>query len=259
MLGLVVAPLSGIEFVASPKLTGRVHRRTELSSTLRAPWDVNLENILDNVRLALATKVQTGVVRHDVLVNYDRNANRWNFLDASIKADVLRAADVRLGYELKRTFADKLTSLRLRLSSPEVAGCSLVAEVDPLKQALSTVTPSVGLDLGERCKLLGKTQWHVAAKAMKHVGRLQVLTRTLRDVNGDEVAAVPLELRATVTQKLGEEEQGLDYEIAVEQELGFLKGVGATFNSKELVLDAWKSRAVSRDHERVMTAAVAFP
>ena len=132
---------------------------------------------------------------------------------------------------------------------------------------------------------------------MKHVGRLQVLTRTLRDVNGDEVAAVPLELRATVTQKLGEEEQGLDYEIAVEQELGFLKGVGATFNSKELVLDAWKSRAVSReiglglelglrlglgvgvgvwasapntnpypnfnqvsrDHERVMTAAVAFP
>ena len=121
MLGLVVAPLSGIEFVASPKLTGRVHRRTELSSTLRAPWDVNLENILDNVRLALATKVQTGVVRHDVLVNYDRNANRWNFLDASIKADVLRAADVRLGYELKRTFADKLTSLRLRLSSPEVA------------------------------------------------------------------------------------------------------------------------------------------
>ena len=164
MLGLVVAPLSGIEFVASPKLTGRLHRRTELSSTLRAPWDVNLENILDNVRLALATKVQTGVVRHDVLVNYDRNANRWNFLDASIKADVLRAADVRLGYELKRTFADKLTSLRLRLSSPEVAGCSLVAEVDPLKQALSTVTPSVGLDLGERCKLLGKTQWHVAAK-----------------------------------------------------------------------------------------------
>ena len=111
MLGLVVAPLSGIEFVASPKLTGRVHRRTELSSTLRAPWDVDLENILDNVRLALATKVrangqdtptqatsvpqtvlrcrpvgspcllahlhaelstqvQTGVVRHDVLVNY---------------------------------------------------------------------------------------------------------------------------------------------------------------------------------------------
>ena len=237
MLGLVVAPLSGIEFVASPKLTGRVHRRTELSSTLRAPWDVNLENILDNVRLALATKVQTGVVRHDVLVNYDRNANRWNFLDASIKADVLRAADVRLGYELKRTFVDKLTSLRLRLSSPEVAGCSLVAEVDPLKQSLSTVTPSVGLDLGERCKLLGKTQWHVAAKAMKHVGRLQVLTRTLRDVNGNEVNAVPLELRATVTQKLGDEESDLDYEIAVEQELGFLKGVGATFNSKaELTL-----------------------
>ena len=58
MLGLVVAPLSGIEFVASPKLTGRVHRRTELSSTLRAPWDVDLENILDNVRLALATKVR---------------------------------------------------------------------------------------------------------------------------------------------------------------------------------------------------------
>ena len=94
-----------------------------------------------------------------------------------------------------------------------------MAEVDPLKQSLSTVTPSVGLDLGERCKLLGKTQWHVAAKAMKHVGRLQVLTRTLRDVNGNEVNAVPLELRATVTQKLGDEESDLDYEIAVEQEL----------------------------------------
>ena len=65
--------------------------------------------------------MQTGLVAHDVLVNYDRNANRWSFLDASIKADVLRAADVRLGYELKRTFTDKLTSLRLRLSSPEVA------------------------------------------------------------------------------------------------------------------------------------------
>ena len=69
---------------------------------------------------------------------------------------------------------------------------------------------------------------------MKHVGRLQILTRTLRDVNGNEVNAVPLELRATVTQKLGDEESDLDYEIAVEQELGFLKGVGATFNSKEL-------------------------
>ena len=41
---------------------------------------------------------------------------------------------------------------------------------------------------------------------MKHVGRLQILTRTLRDVNGNEVNAVPLELRATGTQKLGEEE-----------------------------------------------------
>ena len=58
MLGLVVAPLSGIEFVASPKLTGRLHRRTELSSTLRAPWDVNLENILDNIRLAWSAKVR---------------------------------------------------------------------------------------------------------------------------------------------------------------------------------------------------------
>ena len=44
------------------------------------------------------------------------------------------------------------------------------------------------------------------------------------------------------------------------QELGFLKGVGATFDSKELVLDAWKSREVARgEHLRVMTAAVAFP
>ena len=58
MLGLVVAPLSGIEFVASPKLTGRVHRRTELSSTLRAPWDINLENIIDNVKLAWSCKVR---------------------------------------------------------------------------------------------------------------------------------------------------------------------------------------------------------
>ena len=42
----------------------------------------------------LASCVQ---VAHDVLVNYDKNANRWNLLDASIKADVVRAADVRLG------------------------------------------------------------------------------------------------------------------------------------------------------------------
>ena len=42
----------------------------------------------------LASCVQ---VAHDVLVNYDKNANRWNLQDASIKADVLRAADVRLG------------------------------------------------------------------------------------------------------------------------------------------------------------------
>ena len=58
MLGLVVAPLSGIEFVASPMQASRLHRRTELSSTLRAPWDVNLENILDNIRLAWNTKVR---------------------------------------------------------------------------------------------------------------------------------------------------------------------------------------------------------
>jgi len=259
MLGLVVAPLSGIEFVASPMQSSRVHKRAELSATLRAPWDINLENIIDNVKLAWSCKVQTGLVAHDVLVNYDRNANRWSFLDASIKADVLRAADVRLGYELKRTFTDKLTSLRLRLSSPEVAGCSLVAEVDPLKRCLSSVTPSVGVDLGERCKLLGKTQWHVAAKAMKHVGRLQILTRKLRDIEGNEAGMVPLELRATVTQKLGEDEHDLDYEIAIEQELGYLKGVGATFDSKELVLDTWQSRAVGKGHQRVMTAAVAFP
>lgn len=121
MLGLVVAPLSGIELVKKPMQLNRVHKRAELSATLRAPWDIDLENILDNIKLAWSGTVQIGEVAHDVLVNYDRNANRWNFLDASIKADVLRAADVRIGYELKRTFADKLTSLRLRLSSPEVA------------------------------------------------------------------------------------------------------------------------------------------
>ena len=39
---------------------------------------------------------------HDVVVNYDKNANRWNFLDASVKADVLSAADVRLGCAPRR-------------------------------------------------------------------------------------------------------------------------------------------------------------
>ena len=133
---------------------------------------------------------------HSVLVNYDKNANRWNFLDATVKADVVRAADVSVGYELKRNFVDKLTSLRLRLSSPEVAGCALVAEVDALQRELFCLTPSVGVELGERCKLLGKTQWHVSAKAMKHVGRLQLLTRTLRDADDDgaEVGMMPLSL-----------------------------------------------------------------
>jgi len=261
MLQLLVAPLSGIEFQSSPLQSSRVHKRAEVSATLRAPWDTNWDNIVDNIRLAWSGKVQTGTVLHDVLVNYDKNANRWNLLDASIKADVVRAADVRLGYELKRNFVDKLTSLRLRLSSPEVAGCSLVAEVDTLERTLVSVTPSVGLELGERCKLLGKTQWHVAAKAMKHVGRLQLLTRTLRDVDGIEAGMMPLELRATVSHKLGEDEDGLAYEIAIEQELGYLKGVGATFDAKakELVLETWKASVVGTGHERVMSAAVAFP
>ena len=58
MLGLVVAPLSGIEFVASPMGSSRVHKRAELSATLRAPWDINLENIIDNVKLAWSCKVR---------------------------------------------------------------------------------------------------------------------------------------------------------------------------------------------------------
>ena len=150
MLQLLAAPLSGIEFQSSPLQSSRVHKRAEVRSagknpsaalpvtralpvhgparsllspaqvtaTLRAPWDTNLDNIVDNIRLAWSGKVQTGTVRlsdwrhagallsclascvqvlHDVLVNYDKNANRWNLLDASIKADVVRAADVRLG------------------------------------------------------------------------------------------------------------------------------------------------------------------
>ena len=36
-------------------------------------------------------------------------------------------------------------------------------------------------------------------------------------------------------RQLGEDEDGLAYEIAIEQELGYLKGVGATFDAKAKV------------------------
>eukprot|EP00320_Phaeocystis_rex_P009719 CAMPEP_0119058482 /NCGR_PEP_ID=MMETSP1178-20130426/2795_1 /TAXON_ID=33656 /ORGANISM="unid sp, Strain CCMP2000" /LENGTH=209 /DNA_ID=CAMNT_0007039417 /DNA_START=25 /DNA_END=651 /DNA_ORIENTATION=+ len=209
MLAVSLAPFAGVEFQSTPFHSSRLHKRAEVSTTLRAPWDINWDNIIDNVRLACFTHLDIGRSVHQVGVHYDKKANRWNFLDASIKADVLNAGDVAIGYELKRTFADKLTSLRLRLSSPELAGCKLVTEVDTLQRKLHSVTPSVDLSLGKRLSLHGKTDWRVGAKAMKHVGRLQLLTRTFVDRNeiGEEteVGALPLELRATVSHKLGED------------------------------------------------------
>ena len=35
----------------------------QVSATLRAPWDINWDNIVDNVRLSWSAKVHTGPVR----------------------------------------------------------------------------------------------------------------------------------------------------------------------------------------------------
>lgn len=257
----LLAPLSGMEFRSSPLKTGNVHKRAEVSTTLRAPWDINWENVVDNIRLSYFSKIKTGPTIHNLLLNYDKNANRWNFKDASMKADLASLSNVRIGYELKRNFVQKLTSLHLRLSSPEVSGCTVVAEFDTLQREVSSLSPSIGLKLGERCKLLGKTEWLVGAKSMKHVARLQLLTRKLYDADGTEVGIMPLELRGSISHKLDEDEKDLAYEIALEQELGYMKGVGAKLDvqAKELVIEGWRAEAVGNEHDRVMTAAVAMP
>lgn len=91
---------------------------------------------------------------------------------------------------------------------------------------------------------------------MKHVGAVQ-LFGTLENVDGSKVAALPLEVRGTLRSEGGE---SAGYEVAVEKQLGRLKGVGATLDgaAKEVVLELWASdEGPSRD--KVMTFAAAIP
>lgn len=231
-----------------------------------------------------------------MLLNYDKSKSQYNFNDATVKADVLKAFGGRLGYELKQVFAKKkragATSLLLKLTSPEVSGCEVQAEYDAMGRSLHALKPSVGLALGDRCRLrasselvlatkasrrLGPLLAHPTAsgpappsaarravsppsplrpKAMKHVGAVQ-LFGTLENVDGSKVAALPLEVRGTLRSEGGE---SAGYEVAVEKQLGRLKGVGATLDgaAKEVVLELWASdEGPSRD--KVMTFAAAIP
>jgi hypothetical protein len=260
MLSLsLLAPLA-VELQTAPIQRFRDHKRIEVSSTFQAPWDYNLDNIIDNVRLSWFSRWNTGPVAHNVLLNYDKSKSQYNFNDATVKADVLKAFGGRLGYELKQVFAKKkragATSLLLKLTSPEVSGCEVQAEYDAMGRSLHALKPSVGLALGDRCRLRASSELVLATKAMKHVGAVQ-LFGTLENVDGSEVAALPLEVRGTLRSEGGE---SAGYEVAVEKQLGRLKGVGATLDAaaKEVVLELWASDE-GPSKGKVMTFAAAIP
>ena len=111
-----------------------------------------------------------------MLLNYDKSKSQYNFNDATVKADVLKAFGGRLGYELKQVFAKKkragATSLLLKLTSPEVSGCEVQAEYDAMGRSLHALKPSVGLALGDRCRLRASSELVLATKASRLLGPL---------------------------------------------------------------------------------------
>ena len=108
-----------------------------------------------------------------MLLNYDKSKSQYNFNDATVKADVLKAFGGRLGYELKQVFAKKkragATSLLLKLTSPEVSGCEVQAEYDAMGRSLHALKPSVGLALGDRCRLRASSELVLATKASRRL------------------------------------------------------------------------------------------